>query len=118
MSRFDEAVDQFIISKFMENDGRLQQFEQNNAYRYSYEADGGPSDIKVEQADMGWECGCYSSWTRDDDFEITALIKTKSRTVQFIYGTWRQFPEIITELGEYINNDTCPYEQEDYESGY
>lgn len=116
MSRFDDAVDEFIISKFMSNDGRLQMYETNNAYRYSYEADGRPSDIKVLQADMGWECGCYSSWTREDTFEITALIKTKSREVQFIYGTWSDFPDLITELDEYINNSTCYYESEEYNS--
>jgi hypothetical protein len=116
VSRFDDAVDEFIISKFMSNDGRLQMYETNNAYRYSYEADGGLSDIKVLQADMGWECACYSSWTRDDTFEITALIKTKSREVQFVYGTWRDFPDLITELDEYINNDACYYESEEYNS--
>lgn len=117
MSKFDKAVDDYIISKFMSNDGRLQGFEANNAYRYLYEADGSPSDITVIQADMGWDCGCYSSWTRDDSFEITALIKTKSREVQFVYGRWSEFPDIITELSEYINNNECYYESEEYRNG-
>lgn len=116
MSRFDDAVDEFIISKFMSNEGRLQRYHKDDIHNYNFEADGGPSDIAVIQADMGWECGCYSSWTRDDSFEITALIKTKSREVQFIYGTWAGFPDLITELDEYINNDTCYYDSEEYNS--
>jgi len=117
-NKFDDMVNSWIITKFIANDGRQQSYEGSNPFRYNEDADGFFNDITVLEADMGWECGCYSSWTRDDDFEVKALIKTKSRTVEFIYGTWREFPDFIQELDEYQNNLTCPYEQEDYESGW
>lgn len=98
----------------MTNDGQLQQYGKDDAHEYSFEVDGGPSDITVLQADMGWDCGCYSSWTRYDTFEITALIKTKSREVQFVYGYWGGFPAMIEELDEYVNNDSCYYKSDGY----
>lgn len=112
MSRFDDAVDEFIIAQFMANEGRLQRYRKEDVHNYNYQTDGGPSDITVLQADMGWECGCYSEFTRDDSFEITALIKTKSREVRFIYGTWRDFPDFITKLDEYMES-TCSYDEDD-----
>ncbi|HEY6020049.1 MAG TPA: hypothetical protein VIY48_09150 [Candidatus Paceibacterota bacterium] len=108
MSRFDDAVDQFIVSRFVGNEGRFQYLDGEHKYRP--DEDGLPSEITVLQADMGWDCGCYSSYTRDDTFEITALIKTKSREIQFSYGNWGDFPSLITDLDEYINNYTCSVE--------
>lgn len=110
-NQFDDLVNSWIISKFMEGDGRQQQYGNNNAYKYNYETDGSFNDITVTSADMGWDCGCYSSWTRDDTFEVTALLKTKGREVQFVYGTWLEFPDFIQELDEYKNlSDFCSVE--------
>lgn len=110
MSRFDEAVDAFIIDKFMNNEGSYQYYNTDQR-AYNPEYDGDASDITVVSADMGWNCECYSEYTRDDMFEIMALIKTKYREVKFSYGTWGDFPEFIRKLDQYINND-CYYEGE------
>ncbi len=110
MSKYDEAVDSFIIDKFMARDNyRWGGYQEE----YNEEYDGVKSDITVIQADMGWDCGCYSSWTRDDTFEITALIKTKYREVKFVYAYWGDFPKLIEELDEYMENG-CYYESEEY----
>ena len=110
MSRFDRAIDDFIVAKFVSDEGL------NPSQEYSPEVDGDQSDITVLQADMGWVCSCWSDWTRDDSFEITALVKTKGREVEFVYGTWGSLPYMIEELDEYCINDSCYYESEDYKS--
>lgn len=117
-NKFDDMVNSWIVTKFISNEGRQVPYSGTPAHRYDGNVDGFFNDITVLEADMGWECGCYSSWTREDDFEITALLQTKTRTVQFVYGTWREYPDFIQELAEYKNNETCPYEREDYESDY
>ncbi|WP_328742925.1 hypothetical protein OG436_29480 [Streptomyces caniferus] len=91
----DELVAGWLISKWIET------------AQYSYETHGSVSDLKVRTADADWECGCYSSWTREDDFIVKAVIETATGDVAFEYGRWGDFPRFIEELWEYQNNTVC-----------
>lgn len=81
---------------------------------YDKNKHGEPSEISVTSADAGWDCYCYSSYTRDDQFELTAIIKTRAGNVEFRYGRWGDFPDFIEELDEYRNGNECYYESQEY----
>jgi hypothetical protein len=98
-NKLDEMVNHWLLSKWLETG------------EYNYDDHGAISDISVVTSDADWECGCYSSMTRDDDFILTAVIATKSGPVNFRYGRWQDLPSFIEELDEYKNNDACPYER-------
>lgn len=104
MAALDEQVNGWILEKFFESS------------RYEPTIHGEHDDVTVVAADMGWDCGCYSSWTRDDDFRVTAKLATKGGNTEFTYGRWVDFPQFIEELDEYINR-TCYYESEEYRDG-
>ncbi|MFE5159136.1 hypothetical protein ACFRNT_11490 [Streptomyces sp. NPDC056697] len=109
----DDLVSGWLISKWVE--ASANEHDRREYVRYSYEAHGPVSALVVASADADWECGCYSSWTREDDFVMRAVIKTAAGDVDFEYGTWGDFPRFIEELDEYRNNTTCPYESEEDE---
>src|ERR1041385_5913747 len=77
MDNVDEHIKELVKAKFLED-----------GYYYKPELDGSSDDISVLKTDMGWVCGCYSDWTRDDNFIVRAEMKTLTRTVEFAYNTW------------------------------
>lgn len=105
MALIDEQIKAWLIEKFLVDN------------MYSYSLHGGEDEISVIKADAAWECFCWSDWTRDDTFEVTALLSTRAGEVSFRYGYWGDFPQFIEELDEYINNNACPYESEEYRDG-
>lgn len=107
MSGADELVEEWLLSKFFE--------EKYDPVKH------GPADpISVLQVDMDWECGCYSSWTRDDDFVVTAKMQGADGEFEYSYGYWGDFPEWLKELDAYRENNTCsiqnrePWEGDDW----
>lgn len=101
-SWLDEQVNTWIKQKFLNDSGQYNPIEH-----------GEPEEIKVLQVDMGWSCCCWSSWTRDDDFEVKAQFEGPNGTFEYTYGTWSDFPKFIQELDEYINNTECYYESKE-----
>nr|WSW58482.1 hypothetical protein OG513_07740 [Streptomyces sp. NBC_00998] len=81
--------------------------------RYDRRIHGPVEDLRVITADAGWDCGCWSSWTREDSFQLTAQIHTSVGVVDFTYGRWYDFPRFIQELHEYRVNSACRYEDGD-----
>jgi hypothetical protein len=101
MTALDEHVNEWLKEKFLQSS------------HYYPATMGEPEDISVLEADMGWECGCYSEFTRDDTFVFRAKIRKGDGTVfEWSYGHWWDLPSFIEELDEYIN-DSCPYSEED-----
>ncbi|MGK5530870.1 hypothetical protein [Streptomyces sp. URMC 129] len=67
----------------------------------------------VKVADMGWECDCYSDYTRDDRFTFTAKLRCEhGEEAGWSYGSWSNLPDFIDELGSYADSD-CPYREDD-----
>lgn len=96
----DELVNGWLLEKFVEGS-------------YDPETDGPTDDLRVVSADADWDCGCWSSYTREDTFEMTAQIQTAAGVVDFKYGQWGDFPQFIEDLEIYRVNSVCSYEQED-----
>lgn len=105
MALIDEQVNAWLIEKFLDST------------KYSYSLHGDEDEISVIKADAAWECLCWSDWTRDDSFELTALLSTRAGEVSFRYGAWAGLPQFIYELDEYINGNDCYYESEEYRDG-
>lgn len=94
MSHADTLVDDWIIETFREKfdnnnwgqDGNAQHLVRNGCY--------------VIETDVSWECGCYSSWTRDDSKLMEARLGCRccDRTYNWNYGYWYNMPEIIEEI--------------------
>ena len=116
MAQIDEQVNGWILQKFFSLQPRLYAYHTSLGYNPEFH---GPKDgITVVSADAGWECGCYSSWTRDDEYKVTAILQTSNGTqFEFVYGSWGDFPDFIEELGDYIYGNDCYYESEEYNSG-
>jgi hypothetical protein len=85
--------------------------------QYVPDLHGTPDQIRVIAADAGWECGCYSSWTRDDGFELEAKMEGAHGYFLYRYGRWADFPDFIHDLDEYINGNGCYYESDEYNDG-
>lgn len=103
MSEIDEQIKGWLKEKFLAS------------LDYHPETQGGPEYIEVVTVDTGWECGCYSEFTRDDSFVLTARLKASNgREFGWRYGYWGDLPSFIRELDDYINGFDCPYDEEDY----
>lgn len=71
--------------------------------------------VKATPVSAGWECCCYSEYTRDDGFETTFTISCACGVEDHFRrtgGDW-DLPEIIRQMSEYSYNLECPYWEED-----
>lgn len=108
----DLLVNDWLIGKWLSGDGEAE-------VRYNYDEHGPISAVRVISADAGWECGCYSSWTRDDDFRMNAVFQTQSgKQITFEYGRWGDFPSFIEELDAYRYNRECRIENRSNRYGW
>lgn len=110
----DDQVNGWILEKFFNAGTHWLTGEPRG---YDPARHGSKEAISVVTVDQGWECGCYSSWTRDDTYVLTATIATERGEYDFRYGTWGDFPSFLEELDEYINGNGCYYESEEYRDG-
>lgn len=58
-----------------------------------------------------WLCGCYSEYTRDDDFNTLFDIKCAcgvEDTFSYMSSDY-SLPDILRELDEYDTTQECPY---------
>lgn len=103
MALIDEKINAWLKEKFL------------GSYDYYPQTQGAPEYITVVKADAGWECGCYSEFTRSDSFVMTATLKgANGREFEWRYGRWGNLPDFIQELDEYLYGDNCPYLEDDY----
>ena len=107
----DSLVSEWLISKWVESSTDEHDYRERT--RYDAKVHGPVAGLSVITADAEWECGCYSSWTREDDFIMRAVISTAVGDIHFEYGTWGDFPRFIEELHEYRTNDACRYEADE-----
>jgi hypothetical protein len=106
----DDLVSSWLIDKWLERSSDPNNYQA--FVRYSVDEHGPREALSIVTADADWECGCYSSWTREDDFILQAKIMTASGAVDFEYGRWGDFPSFIEELDAYQRNTVCSYENE------
>lgn len=106
MTDIDRLVKDWILSKFLKGD------TYSLAYPYGYDetVHGPKEDITVVAADGEWQCGCYSEYTRDDQFVMTATFMTKSGHFKASYGRWGDLPVFIEELASFEETWECSIE--------
>lgn len=69
-------------------------------------------NLEVVTMDGGWECGCYSEWTRDDQTTLTAKVSTRSGEIEVRYGKWRNFPDFVEAVVDFGRlEDVCSIER-------
>ena len=100
MSDTDEMVKAWLLEKFLWSG------------QYDKARHGTIGSIRVLSVDMGWDCGCWSEWTRDDSFVLTGRFTSSAGEFTWSYGRWGDLPQFIEELDEYQKN-YCPYDDED-----
>lgn len=101
MAEIDDKVNEWMLEKFL------------GSSKYDKAKHGTIKNLHVLSVDMGWECGCYSEWTREDTFELTARFTGDKGEFNWSYGYWADLPRFITELDDYINGRYCPYDEEE-----
>ena len=106
----DERVNAWLLNKWIEESQNNRRWMRT---RYNPDAHGPAESLTVITADGDWECGCYSEFTRDDQFILTAKIQTAAGPITYEYGHYGQLPDFIDELSDDVDNDVCPYENED-----
>lgn len=78
---------------------------------YNRELHGNPDGIQLVSSDAGWECDCYSEYTRDDREILYATFLTARGSVYVRYGSWVELPRLLEELVDYGESE-CVYDQE------
>lgn len=105
MSEIDDLVKEWLLRKFLATD-------------YDGKVHGPLEDLYIKDSQRGWECGCWSDYTRDDDYNLRATVGSHSKPGQewvYDYGRYRDLPRFIQELDEYANGPTkadCVYADE------
>lgn len=101
----DEQVEAWLLSRFFESG------------QYDKSKHGTVKSIKVTSVDMGWECGCWSEWTRDDTFELRGKFTGSAGDFEWTYGRWGDLPRFIEALDEFIDGNYCRYDDEEWVYG-
>ncbi|AVD99336.1 hypothetical protein SEA_BILLNYE_163 [Streptomyces phage BillNye] len=103
----NELVNEFLFEKFKEQareQYRVWNFDKDDILpgyeKHKHLVDCETTAIKNAECDL--ECGCYSCYTRDDSFAMTAHIGCDCGVeLRFVYGYMWNLPDFITELDEY-----------------
>lgn len=101
MATIDDKVADWLLEKFLWS------------RQYDKAKHGSIKNIRVLSVDTGWECGCYSEWTRDDSYVLTGRFTGDKGEFIWSYGYWADLPSFIRELDDYINGNDCPYDEDD-----
>lgn len=105
MSEIDDLVNRWFLHEWTE--GGAGMYPKYRPLKY-----GELDELEVITTDGDWECGCYSSWTRDDRQILTAKIKTRAGEVEIRYGTWEDFPDFVMRVIEFGDlEDSCRVER-------
>jgi hypothetical protein len=98
MAQIDEMINDWLLEKFFWSG------------QYDKAKHGTIKSVKVLSVDMGWDCGCYSEFTRDDSFELTGRFTSDRGEFTWAYGRWGDLPTFIEELDAYQDR-YCPYDE-------
>jgi hypothetical protein len=103
MTGIDDQVNAWLLDRFLWSGD------------YDKSKHGTINSIEVVSVDMGWDCLCWSEWTRDDSFGLTGKFTSSGGDFTWTYGRWGDLPQFIEELDEYAENGTCRYaDDEEY----
>lgn len=112
----NELVNEFLLEKF-KSEARLSFFDRYN-YKNGFISEGYDKEkhlvecktISIRNAECEWSCGCYSCYTRDDSFEMSAHVGCDCGVeMRWRYGHMYDLPDFIRELDEYKENEVCSH---------
>jgi hypothetical protein len=119
--KINQLVKDYILEKFRERFSEgyyTARPEPNLAYHMAHCA-----TAYISDADIEWECNCYSDVTRSDDMQLLTRITCKCQknqrqfSVLYPWANWFEVPEILRELYERSREEDlpekCDYEAED-----
>lgn len=113
MIAIDELVNKWFIERWTTGAGNM------SGSPYSERQHGPVGELRVVTMDAGWECGCYSEYTRDDVEVLTATVRTKSGDFNIRYGVYGNLPSIIEDLIDFGDlEDACSVERDYAEDEY
>ena len=73
--------------------------------------------LRVDGTRHGWECGCYSEYTRDDSWYVHATMACDHHPDGYEFGKelyGSELPEVLRQMSELDEQDfDCPYEDEE-----
>ena len=116
----NDLVNEFLLDKFRkEAKQRFRIGVGKNDERPGYDKEKHLSrcdTLQVSNVECSIECGCYSCYTRDDSFEMTAHVGCDCGVeMRWVYGYMWDLPDFITELDEYKNMERDCYHENDCE---
>lgn len=105
MGSTDELVNRWFLSEWTQGEG-------HGFYpEYRPLKHGEVEELEVVTADGAWQCGCYSSWTRDDQQKLIAIVKTRHGEIEVEYGVWGDFPDFVLRIIDFgMLEDYCSIE--------
>lgn len=115
MTDYDALVNAWLLDKFLTGDAW-------GSVKYDPELYGPREGVSVLSADVSWECGCYSEYTRDDEFNLVAKIRVwnvdgySPSEIEFRYGGWYDMPDFFEQLDAFRETWNCSIET--YEERY
>ena len=109
MTDIDALVNAWILDKFLR--GNIWGYP-----AYDPKVHGPEEGVSVLSADTSWECGCYSEYTRDDDFTLVGKIQVWNvngyppTEINYRYGGWYDMPDFFEELDTFRDTWECSVE--------
>ncbi|HEY6020856.1 MAG TPA: hypothetical protein VIY48_13440 [Candidatus Paceibacterota bacterium] len=113
MTATDELVNKWFIERWTAGAGNM------TGPCYDEKKHGPVAELQVITMDAGWDCYCYSEYTRDDVEVLTATVGTKSGDFNIRYGVYGSLPSILEDLIDFGNlEDICSVERDYAEDEY
>ena len=102
----NDLVNEFLIEKFRKEAKQRFRFGMGKDDEFpGYDKEKHLSrceTLSVQNVECGWECVCYSCYTRDDAFEMTAHVGCECGVeMRWVYGYMYDLPSFIEELDGY-----------------
>lgn len=123
MNKYDQLVKDFLKDKWLKRWG---DFVPNQSPRYG-ESDttrnirfhlAGCETIEVKPLDIGWDCGCWSEYTREDAFEFQVAVTCGCGCHYYLVDRFDgdlwdpQEGSLIRQLEEYESTWNCIHSED------
>ncbi len=115
----NELVNEFLMDKFRKEAKQKFRFGMGENDEYpGYDKEKHLSrceSLSIQNVECDLLCGCYSCYTRDDSFEMTAHVGCGCGVeMRWIYGWMYDLPDFITELDDYKDAMAKCYHDDGY----
>lgn len=109
MNSADDLLVVWALDKFKEKFRKYAYDRNNHPYNHLVDC----ATTTATAITVGWECRCYSEYTRDDGFETSFMISCDcgvTHPFDWEVNEW-DLPTVLREMAEYEELD-CIYDEE------